>query len=120
MKALASRQRSCPISVCSFFCLRGALAQASDLVGDGNELLGQLFKAFVVGHQGLELRSLLSGNAFGELLTADIALEDIIRSLPGFGAGLSLLEELAAQGASAEAVDGLDLLEYLLPALFEL
>jgi hypothetical protein len=63
---------------------------------------------------------LLSGDAFGELLALEVSLEEVGGSLLGFGAGPRLVEELAAQGASAEAVDGLDLLEDLLPALFEL
>jgi len=86
------------------------------LVGDGDELLGQFLEASVIGHQGFDLRGLVGGDAFGELLSLDVALEDVIGALGVFGAGGALFEELAAQGASAEAVDGLDLLEDLLPA----
>jgi len=117
---LASRQRSWPISVGSFFCLRGLLAQAGDLIGDGDKLLGQLGKALVVGDQGFDLRGLRRGDPLGELLAVDGALKDIVGPLLFFGAGPRLLEELAAQRTSAEAVDGLDLLEDLFPALFEL
>jgi hypothetical protein len=66
------------------------------------------------------LRSLVCGNALGELLSLDIALEDEIGALWVFGAGPAFFEELAAQGAAAEAVNGPDLLEDLLAALFEL
>ena len=61
MKALASRKRSCPTSVWSFFCVRDSLTQASQLVGDGHELLGQFFETFEIGYQGLDLRGLLGG-----------------------------------------------------------
>lgn len=121
MKALASRKRSCPISVRSFFfCLRGLLAQAGDLVGYGNERLSQFFKALIVGDQWFDLLGLLGGNAFRELLALDVALEDKIRSLLGSGTGPGLFKELAAQRAAAKAVDGLDLVQDLFPALFEL
>jgi len=90
------------------------------LVGHGDELLGQFFKALVVGDQGFHLLGLLGGNPFRELLTLDVALEDIVRALFGFGAGPRFFEELAAQGAATKAVDGFDLLNDLLTALFEL
>ncbi len=120
MKALASRKRSCPTSVRSFFCVRGRLAQASELVGDGDELLGQFFKTSVIGHQRFDLRGLLGGHPLGELLALDIALEEVIGTLGGLGVGAAFLEELSAEGAAAEPVDGLDLLEDLLAALLEL
>jgi hypothetical protein len=40
--------------------------------------------------------------------------------LLSLGAGVGLLEELTAQGATTKPVDGLHLLEDLVPALFEL
>ena len=49
-------------------------------------------------------------NALGELLAAEEALEDVVGAAAG-GAGTGSGEELAAQGAAAEAVDGLHLPE---------
>ena len=95
------------------------MAQPRDLVGDAHELFGQFCKALIVGDQGLDLLSLFGGDALGELLALDVALENIIRALRGFGAGASLFEELPAEGATTEAVDGLDLLKNLLATLFE-
>jgi len=94
--------------------------QAGDLIGHADKLLGQFLEAFVVGDQGFELGSLLGGHPFRELLALDVALENVVRALRGFGAGAALLEELAAQGAAAEAVDGFYLLEDLLATIFEL
>jgi hypothetical protein len=90
------------------------------LVGDGNELPGQFLKAPIVGDQGLNLLGLCGGDTLGELLALNVALEDIIRALLDFGVGGGLFEELAAQGTAAKAVDGLNLLEDLLAAFFEL
>ena len=90
------------------------------MIGDGDELLGQFLKALVVGDQGFELRRLAGGDALGEFLSLNVALEDEIGALGVFGVGAALFEELAAQGAPAEAVDGADLLEDLLSACFEL
>jgi hypothetical protein len=63
---------------------------------------------------------LFGGDALGELLALEVTLEDVVRPLLSFGSALGLLEELAAQGAPEEAVNGLDFLEDLCPALFEL
>jgi hypothetical protein len=96
------------------------LAVAGKLIGDGDELLGQFLEALVVGDQGLDLRGLVGGDALGELLSLHVALEDVVGALRGFGVSTAFFEELAAQGAAAEAVNGADLLEDLLAALFEL
>ncbi len=96
------------------------MAQAGQLVSDGDELLGQFFKPLVVGHQWFDLWGLLGGDAFGELPALDVALQDEIGTLAGFGMSTLFFEELAAEGAAAKLVDGLDLLEDLLTALFEL
>jgi hypothetical protein len=90
------------------------------LVGYGDELLGQFFEAFIVGDQGFHLRSMFGRDPFGELLPLDIALEDVVRALLGLGAAARLFEELTAEGPAAKAVDGLNLLKDLVPALFEL
>ena len=96
------------------------MAQARELVGDGHELLGQFFKPFVIGHQRFDLRRLLGGHTLGELLALDVALQDIVGTLRGLGVGAAFSKELAAEGAAAESVDSLDLLEDLLAALLEL
>ena len=66
------------------------------MVGYGDELLGQLVEALIVGDQRFKLLGLLGGDAFGELLALDIALEDIVRALPGLGTGASFFKELPA------------------------
>jgi hypothetical protein len=53
---------------------------------------------------------LVLGDALGALLAVEETLEDVIRALPR-RAGRVGLEELFAQGATAEAVDGLHLLK---------
>jgi len=90
------------------------------LVGDADKLFGQLLKALVVGDQGFDLRGLVSGNAFRELLALDVALQNVVRTLWGLGTGAGFFEELTAQGATAKAVDSPHLLEDLVPALFKL
>jgi hypothetical protein len=67
-------------------------------------------KAAVLVHVLLNLRSLVWRNALGELLAAEEALEDVVGATAS-GAGAGGGEELAAQGAAAEAVDGLHFLE---------
>jgi hypothetical protein len=96
------------------------LAQAGELVGDADKLFGQLLKPFIVGDQGFDLRGLVSGNAFRELLALDVALQNVVRTLLGLGGGVGLFKELPAEGAAAKPVDSLHLLEDLVPALFEL
>lgn len=72
------------------------MAEAGDLVRDGDELLGQFLEALVIGDQGFDLLGLFGGDALGELLALDVTLEDIVRALLGFGVSASFLEELAA------------------------
>jgi len=90
------------------------------LVGDADKLFGQLLKPLVVGDQGFEVRGLVRGDAFGELLALDVALQNVVRALLGPGGGVGFLEELTAEGTAAKPVDPLHLLEDLVPALFEL
>jgi hypothetical protein len=78
------------------------------LVGDRDVLLGQLLEAAVVVHVLLDLRGLVLRDALAEFLAAAVALEEVIGAAAG-GAGFGGGEELAAQGAAAEAVDGLHL-----------
>ena len=58
----------------------------------------------------LDLRGLVSRNAFIELLALKVALEDKIRAAPSGLAGRSF-KELFAQGAAAQAVNGLQILK---------
>jgi hypothetical protein len=90
------------------------------LVSDADKLFGQVLKTLVVGDQGFDLRGLVSGNAFRELLALDVALQNVVRALWSLRGGLGLFEELTAEATAAKPVDRLDLLEDLVPALFEL
>ncbi len=83
---------------------------AGQLVGNRDVVLGQGLKTTVVVHVLLNLAGLVWRNALGELLAAEETLEDIVGATPG-DAGASGGEELAAQRASTEAVDGLHFLE---------
>jgi len=67
-------------------------------------------KAAVIVHVLLDLVRLLLGDALGEFLAPEKALEDEIGAAAG-GVGAWGLEELSAQGTAAEAVDRLHLLE---------
>jgi hypothetical protein len=88
------------------------------LVGDGDVFFGQGLEAAVVFDVLLDLGGLVLRDALGEFLAAEKALEDVVGAAAG-GAGLGGGEELAAQGAAAEAVDGLHLLEQGLLMLAE-
>ena len=108
-----------PPTVGVFFSVGLAVFQPSDLIGDLNELGGQFLKTMVVGYLGLGFFSLVSRNAFGALGTSQIALQNVIGTLPG-GFALSLLdEELLTQGAASEPIDGLDFLKDLLALAME-
>jgi len=120
MKALASRNRSWPTSAWSFFSVGRGWTQAGELVGDTHKLFGQPLESLVVGDQGFDLRGLVGGDPFRELLALDVALQNVVRTLLSLGGGVRLFEELTAEGATAKPVDGLHLLEDLVPALFEL
>jgi hypothetical protein len=64
----------------------------------------------VVFHILLHLGGLVLGDALGALFAVEETLKDVIRALRG-RAGRVGLEELFTQGAAAEAVDGLHLLQ---------
>jgi hypothetical protein len=96
-----------------FFSVGLAAFQPGDLVSDLDELVGQFLEALVIGDIRLGLLGLISRNAFGTLGTLQIALQNVIRTLPGGPALMFLDEELLAESASAETVDGLDFLEDL-------
>ena len=71
---------------------------AGELVGDGDVIFSQLLEAAVVVHVLLDLGSLVLGDAFGEFLPPDEALDEIV------GAALGGVEsgggEKLATGAS--------------------
>ena len=90
------------------------------MVGDVDKFFSQHFKALVVGDQRFDLQGLVGGDTFRELLALDVALQNVVRTLLGLGAGVGLLEELTAEGATAKPVDRLHLLQDLVAALFEL
>ena len=71
----------------------------------------------VIFHILLHLGGLVLGDALGALFALEETLKDVIRALRG-RAGRVGLEELFTQGAAAEAVDGLHLLQEGL-SLFE-
>jgi hypothetical protein len=96
------------------FCL---ILEPGELVGQAHELFGQCLEAPVVGHVLLHLLGLVSGDALGELLAVEVALEDVIGAALAGGEALGRAEELPAQRAAAEAVDGLHLLEDEVPLL---
>ena len=90
-----------------------------DLVAQGDVLFGQGLEAAVILHVLPDLVGLVLGNALGELFALEEALEDEIRA--AFDRGFALgTEELLAQGAAAKAVNGVHLLEEVLPLLEEL
>jgi len=64
----------------------------------------------VIFHILLHLGGLVLGNALGALFAVKETLKDVIRTLRG-RAGRGGFEELFTQGAAAEAVDGLHLLQ---------
>ena len=80
------------------------------MIGDGNIVLSQGLKTAVLVHVLLDLRGLVWRNTLGELLAAEEALENVVGATAG-GAGTGGGKELAAQGAAAEPVNGLHLLE---------
>ena len=64
----------------------------------------------VIFHILLHLGSLVLGDALGALFAVAETLEDVIRALRG-RTGRVGFEELFTQGAAAEAVDGLHLIQ---------
>jgi hypothetical protein len=93
--------------------------QPRDLIAHGDKVRGQFLEAAVVGHILFDLGGLVLGDALGKLLAVEEALEDKIGAAGGGLAGRVGLEELFAQGAAAEPVNGLHLLDEGLPLLEE-
>lgn len=92
---------------------------AGDLVAHGDIVFGQLLEAPVVVHVLGDLGDLVLGHALGKLLTLEETLENVIRAAGGGLARGVGFEELPAQGAAPEPVNGLHLLEEVLPLLLE-
>lgn len=101
----------------SFFTVLGLILQAGELIAQGDELFGQRLESPVIIDIFLDLGGLIRRNALGELLSVKEALEDIIGATGGGRARSARSEKLRAQGAAAEAVDGLHLQENGLPFL---
>jgi hypothetical protein len=93
--------------------------QPGDLVAHGDKVLGQPLEAPVIIHILLDLGGLVLGDALGKLLAVEETLEDKIGAASGGGAGWVRFEELFAQRAAAEPVNGLHLLDEGLPFLEE-
>ena len=70
-----------------------------------------MLEAPVVGHVLFDLLGLAGRDALGELLAVEVALEDIVGAAPVGGVAVGRAQELPAQGAEAQPVDGLHLLE---------
>ena len=73
-------------------------------------LLGEGLKSAVVIHLLLDLRCLFGGYAFAELFTLKEALQNKVGSARGRLAGAGF-KELLAEGATAEAINGLHILK---------
>jgi hypothetical protein len=95
------------------------LWQAGDLIAHGDIFFGQALEAPIIIHILLHLGGLVLRNALGELSAVKEALEDIIGAPPGAWRRRPGFKELLAQGATAEAVNGLHLQQKRLPLLEE-
>ena len=93
--------------------------QPRDLIAHGDKVLGQFLEAAVVFHILFDLGGLVLGDALGKLLAVEETLENTIGAARGGWAGRVRFEELLAQGATAEPVNGLHLLDEGLPFLEE-
>jgi hypothetical protein len=89
-------------------------------LGDSSKLSGQLLEPLVTLDALANGLDLVGRDAFAEVFAIEPSLEDIVGALPAGFALAGGLEELPAQMAAAEAVDGGHFLEDLLPAVLEL
>jgi hydrogenase maturation protease len=90
---------------------RGTL-QSGDLIGPSDVILGQALKSLIILNLLLDLRSLIGGNAVGELFAPEETLEHVVRTPFGLGLPFGSREKLFAEGAAAQAIDGLHLLQH--------
>ena len=85
--------------------------QAGDLVTQSDKGFGLGLEAPIIFHVLLNLGRLGRRNALGELFAVKEALEDKVRAPDSGGTGTAGAEELLAQGAAAQTVNGLHLHE---------
>jgi hypothetical protein len=104
----------------SFFTVLGLILQTGELIAQGDKLFGQRLEGPVIIDIFLDLGGLVRRNALGELLSVKEPLKDIIGATGNGRTGSARLEKLRAQGAAAEAVDGLHLQENGLPFLVKI
>jgi hypothetical protein len=93
--------------------------QAGDLIAQGDILFGQRLQAPVIFHVLFYLDGLLRRDALGEFFAVKEALQHKIGAASGGRSGRAGVKKLFAQGAAAEAVDGLHLQQEGLPFLEE-
>src|SRR6266849_1247388 len=65
----------------SFFFCRGLIAQAGDLVAQGDKGFGHRLEVSVIFHILLHLGGLVLGDALGALFAVEETLKDVIRAL---------------------------------------
>ena len=92
--------------------------QAGELIAHGDKLFGQRLKAAVIVHLKLDFGGSVAGHPPGDFLALKKALQDIIRAEPDIRA--CGFEELLAQSAAPEPVNGFHLQENGLPLLKEI
>jgi hypothetical protein len=80
-----------------------------DLVGDGDAPVSHVLKTLEIIHLLLDLLGLCGRDALAGLLAFMKVLKDEVRALGTICSGLFFGVKLPAQGAAAEAVDGLKL-----------
>src|SRR6266498_534094 len=101
-----------------FFTARILRLDLSDLIAEGDVILGESLKTAVIIDVLLNLRDLFGWDALAELFTVEEALQDEVRAalfcVPGLG-----FEELLAERTAAQVVNGLHLLEEGVPFLEE-
>jgi len=91
--------------------------EARDLIAQGDIFLSQGLEAPVIFHVLFHLGGLVLGNALGEFLAVEEALEKVIRAAGRGGTGRAGAEELFAQGTATKAVNGLHVQQDGLPFL---
>jgi hypothetical protein len=94
----------------SFFFCRGLVAQAGDLVAQGDEFFGHRLEVPEIVHILLHLGGPILRDTLGALFAVEETLEDVVRA-PRGRAGRVGFEKLFTQRPAAEAVDGLHLIE---------
>lgn len=92
--------------------IQGTL-QSGDLVAQRDVFLGQALESLVIVDLLLDLGGgLIGGDALGELFAPEETLEHLVRTPFGLGLPFGRSEELFAEGAATQALDGLHLLQH--------